>query len=290
MDGPIIRFRYVGGDADMHAIDMRLFGESLIGLDRIISDGLIAIVNERVPKRGERAPLILKAKEPEQGSVEIQGFLQEAQGLLALGMPLLLSCGADLVWDWVKSVIYFYSGKRDLADTAMEAIVQMQQDQLAARDRSEQRAHEERLEMLAILRDTIGRLGPAAAQSVAPIGPSVRVLGITTADKPPVEVDEPTADLLREHGEIEIGDLQQMVLRTEGFIFHTKKLSVEHPDRGGFLLADVQDPLFAEESNPYTLAAQRKALIRVQAKPGYRSGRLEKLYIMDFQGEVDEAA
>ena len=144
--------------------------------------------------------------------------------------------------------------------------------------------------MLAILRDTIGRLGPAAAQSVAPIGPSVRVLGITTADKPPVEVDEPTADLLREHGEIEIGDLQQMVLRTEGFIFHTKKLSVEHPDRGGFLLADVQDPLFAEESNPYTLAAQRKALIRVQAKPGYRSGRLEKLYIMDFQGEVDEAA
>jgi hypothetical protein len=290
VDSPIIRIRYDGGDADEHAIDMRLFGESLIGLDRIISDGIIAVVAERVPKRGERAPVILKTKEPRQGSVLLEGYLQEAQGLLALGMPLLFNCGADLLWDWVKGVVYYWTGHRDLAEKCMEALVQTQQEHLAARDRSEERAHAERMAMLTVLRETIDRLGPASAQAVAPIGPSVRSIGITPADKPPVEIDEPTADLLREHGEVELGELQEMQLRTDGFTFHTRKLSVEHPDRPGYLLADVQDPLFDEESNPYTLAAQRKALIRVKAKPGYRSGRLEKLYIMDFGGEVEDAA
>lgn len=290
MAEPIIRVRYEGGDADQHAIDMRLLGESLIGIDRIVSDGLIAIIQKRVPKRGERAPVLLKAKEPVEGSVDLQGFFQEAAGLLALGMPLIANYGSDLIWDWFKGVIYYYTGRRDLAEKCMDSIIELNQQHLASRDASEQRHHEERQQWMAALLQTIARLGPAASQAVAPIGTSARKLGFVAGTKPAIEIDEEIADALREHGEIEIGELQLFMLRVDGFTFHTRKLSVGHPERAGYLLADVQDPIFDEASNPYAVSAERKALIRVQAKPGYRSGRLEKLFIMDFAGEVDDAA
>lgn len=290
VDGPVIVIRYDGGDADGHVIDMRLLGESLVGLDRIISDGLIAIVNARPPKRGERAPLVLKAKEPVQGSFEIYGYLQEAAGLLALGMPLIISCGADLITDWTKAVFYQFTGKPDLSEKALEAVVETQQAHLASRDASDERQHEERLALLSALRETVGKLGPAAVDVAAPVGESVSRVGIGADSNEPLMIDGPTAEVLREKVEPEVGELQDMLLRVDGFTFHTRKLSVENPERKGYLLADVKDPVFDEESNPYTKAAQRKAVIRVKAKPGRRNGRLEKIYIMDFGGEVEDAA
>lgn len=290
MDGPIIRIRFDGGDADHNVIDMRLFGEALIGLDRIVSDGLIAISEHRVPKRGERAPLLLKAKEPIEGSVDLQGYLQESAGLLMLGVPFIKDYGADLIRDWFKGVISYFSGRPDIAEKTMETIADISAQHLAARDASEERMQEERRLWFGALMQTLQRLGPAAAQAVAPIGRSAHRLGFSTDNNPPIEVDEETADALREHGEVEIGDLREFVLRVDGFTFHTRKLSIEHPDRNGYMLADVQDPIFNETSNPYTIAAERKALIRVMAKPGYRADRLEKLFIMDFGGEIGDAA
>lgn len=117
--GPFFRIRYKGGDADSHVIDMRQLGESLQGVDRIISDGLIAIINTRVPKKGERAPLILKAKEPIAGSYEIVGFLGEVVPLLAIGVPLITSCGQDIIVDWMKAVVYKFSGSEEKSQDAM---------------------------------------------------------------------------------------------------------------------------------------------------------------------------
>jgi hypothetical protein len=290
MAEPIIRIGYDGGDADQHAIDMRLLGESLIGFDRIISDGLIVIATGRAAKRGERAPLILKVNEPMPGSYELSAYLQEFGGALALGIPIITQFGSDLVWDWVKGVISYFSGRRDIAERCMEAIVEVNRQHLSARDEAEERHHEREMLMLQALTETMSRLGPASAQAVAPVGPSVRRIGFSSGGREVLEIDEPTAEQLREHGEVDWGELQSMLLKTDGFTFHTRKLNVEHPDRPGYLSADVKDPVFDQEANPYTQAAQRKATIRVLAKPGYRSGRLEKLSIVDFEGEVSDAA
>jgi hypothetical protein len=290
MEGPIIRIRFDGGDADKNTIDMRQLGEALVGIDRIMSDGLIAIFGARIPKKGERAPLTLKAKEPQAGSYELVSYFQEAAAMLPLGMPILAQCGPDLLWDWFKAVIYRFSGRRDLAEVALETIERDNRDHLAARDKADQRTHEERIAYIEVLRQTLLRLGPAAAQSASPVGRSVRRLGVSSDKHPPFVVDEPTADALRQYGGSEFGDLQEMILRTDGFNFHTRRLVVHHPERSGYINAAVLDPSFGEESNPYTLAATRKALIRVIAKPGYREGNLEEIYILDFRGEIDEAA
>jgi hypothetical protein len=79
-------------------------------------------------------------------------------------------------------------------------------------------------------------------------------------------------------------------LKTDGFKFHTNGLSVENPEREGFLMAEVADPLFAEESNPYTVASQKRAKIEVLARKGYREDKLSKIQIIEFIREVDDNA
>lgn len=289
MSEPLFTIRYEGDDADRHSIDMRLLGESLIGIDRIVSDVLVAVVTSREPRRGERAPLILKAREPVASSFELTAVLQELGPLLMLGVPLLTQCGQDIVVDWMKSVLAYFGGKKEQADQPLDAIVKMTEAHLVARDREDERSHERQMAMLNTLKATRERLGPSAADVVAPIGRSVRRLLFGSRDREPFEVDETAADRVRETDEVEFGNIETMLLKTDGFTFHTGKLSVERPDRpGSFMLADVKDPVFEQNGNPYTQAAQRKALIQVRAKAGYKNGRLERIAIFDFGGEIDE--
>ena len=95
------------------------------------------------------------------------------------------------------------------------------------------------------------------------------------------------ADAIRSKGELEVGDLQEMQLTLDGFVHHTRRLNVENPyEPGHFLYADVKDPLFDDVPNVYTDAANRKATISVMAKPAFRTGKLERIYIMDYRSEV----
>lgn len=144
--------------------------------------------------------------------------------------------------------------------------------------------------MLDVLRQTLLKQGPAASQVASPVGRSVKTLNFSANDRKPTVIDPPTADALRENVGSEFGDLQEMILKTDGFTFHTKRLVVHNPERPGYINALVIDPAFKEEENPYTLAANRKAMIRVIAKGGYREGVLEEIYIMDFKGEIEDAA
>ena len=48
--------KYDGGDAK-HTVEMRALGLSLIGFERIVSDGLIFMGHNRLPKRRERHQL-----------------------------------------------------------------------------------------------------------------------------------------------------------------------------------------------------------------------------------------
>jgi hypothetical protein len=61
---------------------------------------------------------------------------------------------------------------------------------------------------------------------------------------------------------------------------------VENPEGDGFIMAEVIDPVFEEESNPYTSAAQRRAKIEVLARKGYKNNALAKIQVLDFISEV----
>lgn len=287
---------YLGGDAGAHAIDMRQLGTSLIGVDKLVSDLVVTMSARRLPKRGERAPFLMKAREPKAGSVEVPAILQDAAGLLPLGWQVLQTAGPEIIWNWLKAVIEYHGGDKDEASKYLDTMIELMRQAHDARDRADQareRDHERHMEENREWRSFVERLlersQPAASQAVNPVGSSVTKMRIVSGGRD-IDIDTPTADKIKAGDRLDIRPMQEMVLRVEGFTFHNRKLSIEHPERGGYLVADVQDPIFDENGNPYTQAATRKARIRVRAKPGYRGEVLVKLYVMDFIEAFDEAA
>jgi hypothetical protein len=282
-----IRIVYDGGDAASNTIDAKLFGQSLQGIDKLVSDALIIITQERLPKKGERAPLILKAREPKSGSFVTDGYLQETVGLLALGYPIITTIGTDILSHYITAVLDFFRGRDRTTEMLIEAMAKLQQDSIVASDRTDERRHLEQMGMQDLLRRSISSSGAAAVNYVAPIGRSVSNASFIGGINQPVIVDESGADEIRQFDKVEWLSVSPLRLKTDGFKFHTNGLSVENPEGNGYFMADVNDPAFEEESNAYTVAAQKKSEIEVLARKGYKNNKLAKIQIVDFVREVE---
>ncbi|MEQ1496292.1 MAG: hypothetical protein ABL912_11125 [Novosphingobium sp.] len=279
-----IVIKYEGGDADRHLVEMRSLGNSLIGFERIISDGLIFLGEDRLPKRGERHPLVVRAKEPVIGSSEIPIILTQATGLLPFAWWLMQTGAAEAVSHFVTYVFTKLSGRNREAQVTLDTMVKMREIEGKERLLSQQ-------QWLDALTTLVGRLARPAIQAVYPVGPSVDQFKLNGSRAPALLVDLPTADAIREKGELEVTELRPIDLRVDGFVHHSKKLNVENPELpGGYISADVRGPIFEQVPNVYTEAAATQAVIRVQAKLGYRAGILERIYIMDNGDRLDDAA
>jgi len=287
MTEALIRIKYDGGDAEKNSIDAKLFGQSLQGIDRMVSDCIIILFHERLPKRSERAPLILKVDEPESGSYSIPALYQETSELLAVGVPIMSTIGPEIIGHYVSAVLNKFKGKDDAVELAINKMAEMHQASLDQIDRLDERSHIEHLAMQQILRDAIAESGNAALDYVAPVGRSVDTASFLTKQGQEVVADKSDADAIRDSQKLDWQGLGNIVLETDGFKFHTSGLSVVNPDGEGFMMAEVNDPTFEEESNDYTLAAQERAKIEVLARKGYKNGNLSKIQILDFVRKID---
>lgn len=287
MAGPKIEIRFDGRDADRNAINMKYYALALQGAEEILSDGLILLAYQRLPKPREKAPILVKVRESKEGSHITPTDLGEAWDMLQLGIPIVQQIGADWLYEWVKAVVSCFSGKTSDMEVALARMVELNRDHLAARDRNDERVHEERMVTLEILRDAVKALGPSAERYAAPVGRSVTKSEFRTqvGSVPLIESD---AEAIREQSRVVWEKIAPICLRTDGFKFHTSGLSVENPEGEGFMMAVVKDPTFVEEENAYTEAAQRRARIEVLARKGRRNGILARLEILEFQSELGD--
>ncbi|MCW3835228.1 hypothetical protein ACFQ1E_00770 [Sphingomonas canadensis] len=275
--------KYDGGDADSHAIDMRLLGESLQGIDRLISDLLIIGVEQRLPKKGERAPLVVKAHEPQSGTVTIPVTIQEAAGLFQIGWQIFGPNGADALTTWFRGLLAYHTGKTSEAEQAMQHVANMAQRQADLFQQVEDHRHTEMMGMQALLMHHLPKTSAPMVQAVAPVGRTVKRLWFWAPKQERIEATERDAEIIRAKAELEWTDLTRLSLQTDGYVFHNRKLSVVHPFRTGFFNAEV-------ENNPYAVAGAKKAMISVDAKLAYRAGDLERIVILNFGGEIGDAA
>ena len=197
----------------------------------------------------------------------------------------------------MKAVMAHFGGKTDIAEIAMNKMVEINRDHLMARDRSEnrflelverkdERTQEISRDHLELIKSLVATLGPAAEQHVAPHGRSVDSSTFSTGTAERLITDAEDAAAIRANNKIEWDKIAPLSLETDGFKFHTSGLSVKHPDHAGYIMAKVSDPIFAEEENSYTEAAQRQAVIMVRARKGYRNGALAKIDIVEFTTEL----
>lgn len=280
------RIVYEGGDADSHMIDMRELALSMLGAERIVSDGLVTLIHRRLPKRGERAPVVLKAQEPRSGSVELVQSFGSIYGLLNLGLPIAKELTSHFLAEWWKAVIARFSGRPDVSEAAITAMSDLSGQHLAARDLSDARRHEEVMAFIDLIRIAIAGQQRSIEQFASPVGASVEKALLFPGAARPVEIESAQADRIRDSVKLTWGPLEEITLRTEGFRFHTSGLSIENPERNGFLMARVRDPRFEEPENPYTEAAQKRAEVLVLGRKGYKEATLAGIEIVDFIREL----
>lgn len=295
MPAPEVQLKFEGGDADRHTVDMKYYALALQGMEELLSDGLILLSQQRLPKPRERAPILVKAREAKAGSHLTPTDLSEAYQLFQFGMPIIADIGSEFLYNWVKAVIAHFSGKESDMQIALDRMNELNRAHLAARDRSDERihaeramAHEERMLTLETLRTALQMQGRAAERLVAPVGPSVERAELMASPGRSVEMDLPTAEAIRDHNKVIWEKISPLNLETDGFKFHTSGLSVRNPEGESFMMATVKDPAFSDEENAYTEAAQRRATISVLARKGRRNGVLAKLEILEFLTVIED--
>lgn len=272
-----ITFKFEGGDADKHFIEARYYGASLIGLDRAVNDGLLLLQRGTKPKRGERFGLYIVARPPLQGSVETPNEFKEIAWALPLVQEFIVAHGRAYIEQFLAWLLKWHGGRRAESVEHMDKMIEMLK---------EQHRHQEvendgwRITMLAL----VDKLKPAAQEIVAPIGRSAGTLSIGIAGNASVVVDEPMADAIRSKDEIEVLDMEELTFRIDGVTLHNRQLKVEFADAPGkFVSADVRDPLFEVEGNPYLNAFFAKRDVTVLAKRALKkTGELHRLYVMNF--------
>jgi len=287
MDRAQFVFKYDGGDADRHAVDMRLLGRSLIGIDKIMSDAVIVLAERREPRKKERSPLIIVAESPKIGSATIYGELAPVFGTLPLVWDFLNSSGGKLLWQFMSFVLKSRGGRKGDAQQHLEAMLEQLRITENGRAEADARAHDTIRYMFDRM---LEKLAPAAREVVAPIGPSVDRLTVGGFGVIGTSVDIPMADAIRSGGDLTVGDQEQMVVRVDGYQHHNRTLKIERLDGEGYMTAYVTDPAFEIAPNLYTEAAAQKAVLLVEGKKTFRDGRIERVHLSNAIRIIPEAA
>ena len=264
-----LNVRFVGLDADDNVIDMRLFGEALIGIEKTLSSGLNTLAVGPVRSRSKLL-LAIKATPPRDGSVQVDAVVEMAQGTLPLLKPALVFAGGEIAKHLVSAVIKRFGGAKKQSSSEVEKMLDLMK--IEKEDRQRERAN---------INEVIDRLRPAAVQMMAPVGRSAEKLILSSDnDDDPTAFDVPMAQALRSRNDLEVSDMQTMRLKVDGVTVHNRTLKVEDPDNPGrFVTAEVRDPAFTDGENVYTLSVTK--VIEVQAKATYRDGVLHRIHIMD---------
>lgn len=270
---------YDGLQASSHRMDMRRLGYAMVGLDHIITVGVVGLLERRPARPRERLLFDVVASEPRKGTVGILGAMMTAytgtQGMLPYAVSVMKDKAPDFIWYWVCFVLKKLGGREKEAEKILEKI--MEQYESFHKHNLEDRQRERDF----VLR-LVDRLKPAAAQVAVPMGESADILRIARTPGGTAEViGVPEAVAIRTKEPMEVGDPTIMKVRIDGLVKHTNRGSVELADEPGkFVNAEIRDPLFEVTPNPYIAAMNSDELIEVNAVPTYKSGELFKLYVM----------
>ncbi len=270
---------YDGFIADEHQLDMRRLGYALVGLDHIVSTGLIGLTEFRFPKGRERLDLTVVAEPPREGSVEIVGSLMPAYQALQPAFPFLLDLikakAPDLVWDWLSATFKWLGGRKIEAEPHIEKCVEFMRDahEAVINDRKDERK---------FIIELIESVRFNAKQVAMPVGNSSRRLLIKSENgEDPTEIDAAVAAVIRSKDDLEISGIQEINVRIDGISKHSGRASIEFvEDPEHYHYAEIKDPAVYAHGNAYVQALDSGRPIIVFARMTYKGGEIHRVYIL----------
>ncbi len=298
MSGPHLVIRFRGADADDHHLDMRRLGQALIGVDRMVTHGLVALETGKFLRGRQPRPLAMRASGPTHGSLEVAAWLVDVAGVTQPVYQAYVSAAPDLVLSWVKSVLMGRAGETRVAMQITERAVGAlsdanerlsEQARLVEKNRhqeemaAEEHGHQERMaaerhrhqEKMLTLSATPQMAG-AAVQIVAAVGRSCDDI-ILSNDNDELHVDAEMAVAIRARRST--GSVERIRVRVRGLSLERGHVQLQLPGRQ-VVPGHVLDPLFADVPNAYTDALARQSLLEVTVRPVMRDGQLRSYDVL----------
>lgn len=284
---------YDGRDATNHTIDMRRFGRALVGLDRMVSVGIIGIVERRVPDPRERTRVLLNVTEPRQGCVGIVGVALSVYSGMQPILPFILEqireFGAEVIFTYLAASFNVLGGRSKDADPYIEKLIDLM-DKINSRDAEDrlderEALYKDRQREREFILKLIESVRPSAREVVGPLGQSASSLYFGKEfDDRQAEVDEPMAEAVRSKEPMEIGDVEKIQVRIDGLTKRNGRGSVERLDQPGrFIPIEIKDPRFGQPDNPYLNAFRSGEPLMISARAAHRDGEIIRLYVMDAE-------
>ncbi len=269
--------RYEGKDAASNTINLRYFGQSMTGIDRIISLGLATLEHGDIPKSRFKSPMVARVAVPREGSFELQVLL-EAVGLSPFLNQILSTYLPEFLRNWTSGVILNAGGRRAESVENFVRIMELKEQSDKRKDEIirllAQNNHE------AYMKLSQRTINPAQ-DTLAPVDRSCDIMSVRNGDQTS-EFDAATAFAVRSNKQLEVGPMETVCVIVDGLFRNTKQLKVIHPDEPHRVVtAFVRDPSFETEPNVYLDAMLSRGKITISCKAARKDGRIQRLYIMD---------
>ncbi|MEO1731085.1 MAG: hypothetical protein AAFR64_10125 [Pseudomonadota bacterium] len=282
MSGFLLSYR--GFIADQHQLDLRRFGYALVGLDHLISTGIIGLTEFRFPKGRERIDLTIVAEPPREGSVEIVGTLLSAHQALQPAFPFLLdllkSKAPDLIWDWLSAVFKWHGGRKEEAEPHIERLTQVV-------ERLSSDIHKDRQNEREFILELVDSVKPNAAKVARPVGDSSKTLSLPspiTGEE--TVIDSAMAAAIRSKEDLKVSELKEIEVFIDGFTNHSSLGTIAFiEDPEAYHYAKITDPLVNVKGNPYTEALHNRSPIKVLARITYKADAVHRVFVLSVLGE-----
>ena len=266
--------RFEGRFADNNLVDAKALSESLAGMNRLVNTSMFVLDRMNIPSRRQSAPIRVMVSPPQTGSYEYLMHVFSADGLLPLVADVIANRGQELMWRMLSTTLLLNSNRSNDVEPHFKELMKLTQDLRQDRNTSEER-------FLQLISDLAQTNQNASAMSVSNVGFDTNKLLLKHNDDL-TEVDIEAAEIIREKGQITVGDLAKFRCYVDGLKRHNRTLVLqleEMPEQ--YVTAEVVDPVFDQTENIYIKAYDEKRVIEVSAKPFYRDDAIIKLVVMD---------
>lgn len=272
-----IPIKFDGLDATGGTLEMYHFGNSLVGISRILKNSAHFAFRHEYARRLDKPYVRILARPPQEGS-----YILEAVAVAQTGYPLLQPMLEDITWELITTVVGAIflrrSGRREEMDRLL-GLVHNLIEQQGIRDKGA------RKELVGIVHHLIDANQSAVLHALQPVGKTCASLQVGETEANAPVIDLPTVDSIRSEGELIVRDDKTYRGRLDSITLHTKSCKIElEEEEGKYYSGKMMDPEILEIENKYTKALHQGSILEFTAKAlTTQDGDIKTLYISDAE-------
>lgn len=284
-----LEVKYNGLDANKHLVDGVYLGRSIEGTAKLYNDALFLFENGKLPSSRSVYNSKIYMGVPQEGSLFLGFTSMVAAGQMAVYPELWGQMAEWFVPEFIKATYNKLLNKEDRVKQILEFVQnESQQNREFALEMSKMAIGavvQDKAQLYNLVEKNAENNRKAARLSVEPVGRSC--LSITQEKNKVsfIEIDEPSAEVIRSKEELEVTDMQKYTCQIEAVDKTNGSCRVLLTGEDKPIMGKIDDPQLQQTGNVYTHALDQDSEIVITAKTTVKKGEIQKFYISDAKSK-----